>query len=137
MPFIEVAGLDLEAKAAQHPDAADTEHGLLFQPIAEVTAIEPVGERPIRRVVLLKVGVEEDDGHRPPCGAGTDIEPGPDPYPTFFEMDCHHRIQRVTPTRRFPRVRQVDLVPLIDLLTYVAFSANQGHEHYRKIEIGT
>ena len=63
MSLVQVIGIDLEAERPQQADAADAEHDLLLQPVGVVAAVQPVGQATILGVVLVEVGVEQQDGH--------------------------------------------------------------------------
>ena len=54
--------------AVERPHAADAEQDLLAEPVLDVAAVEPVGDRAELGRVLLDVGVEEVERHAADVG---------------------------------------------------------------------
>ncbi len=62
-----------EAEGVERARPADAEHQLLFDAVAAIAAVEPIGDAPVFRRVVGMVGVEQDqldpaDRHQPDAG---------------------------------------------------------------------
>ena len=63
--LVGVEHLGLDPEGVQGPDPADAEQDLLAQAVLAPAAVQPVGDRPLGRAVLVDVGVEQQQ-RRPP-----------------------------------------------------------------------
>ena len=76
--FVHVKPADLvEVERAQNTHAADAEQQFLAQPVAQVAAVQVVGQSAVRIGVSRHVGVEKQDGHDMSADAGHLVAPSP------------------------------------------------------------
>ena len=88
MTLVQMIGTDLKTKRMQQPLATNAEHDLLLEPIALVAAIEAVRDGPVRGMVMLNVGVEEEHGRLVADRTGQDVEPRTDPDRASLEVEA-------------------------------------------------
>ena len=137
--LVEVPHGGVDADGAQGADAAHAEHDLLAEPHLAAADVEDVGDRPVRRIVVRHVGVEQEERHAAHLGdphGGVDVAAG--------EVDLDLQRQPVAaagaPQRQLVRIDiglGVLLVAVrVDLLPEVAAPIEEAHPHERQRRIG-
>jgi hypothetical protein len=76
--FVHVVLSDTKPEGIENPHAPDPEDDLLLQAVPLVAAVQDVRDLSIFREVLLKVGVEKEDGDSAAGEALKDVLPGCD-----------------------------------------------------------
>jgi hypothetical protein len=129
--LVEVVGVQVEVERAQQPDAAEAQHQFLAEAVGLVAAVETMRERAALGVILVEVGVQQQDRDPMPVRAGIDIEPGAHPDRTRRHFHRDHGV-----LGRVPPVRRLDLAALgVELLAEVAGAADQRDEDDRQQQI--
>ena len=78
VPLVHVEAADVvEVERAQHAHAANPEQQLLAQSVAQVAAVQVVGQSAVRIGVFRHVGVEKQDGHDMSADTGHLVAPRP------------------------------------------------------------
>jgi hypothetical protein len=137
MALVQVIAADVEAERLQNAQAADPEHDLLLEAIDLIATIELVGQAAVGLGVLVKVGVQEQHGYGLADRAAQKMQPRPHPNLAAFQEHGDLGPERGCESFGIPRIGMLDLLARCrDLLSQVAASADQRHEHRRDAEIG-
>src|SRR3954453_5468764 len=117
MPFVQVIGMKAKTHCVQQTYTAQPEYQLLLQSVLVAVAVEIMGQFPVFRGVLVKIRIEQQNRRLVAVWAGTDIQPGPDPYRALLDPQGYHRIERRAELQGIPPVRLLDLLAAgVDLL---------------------
>ena len=136
MPFVHVVRADAIVERAQHCDRAEAEQRLLLEPVARVAAVEPPRQRASAVVVLVAVGVEEEDRHDA-VGADDVVSPYSGDDRTARDREGDRGGQRFEMIVDPPALRLLVLQPAcIEMLAEVALAVEQRDGDHRVRGVG-
>jgi hypothetical protein len=117
--------------------AAHAQHHLLAEAVAAVAAVERVGERPVVRVVLVEVRVEQEHRHHVASDALHLVAPRAHAH--VAPLDLHRDLVRHRREALLgaPRGRALLLhAALAEPLREVALAVGEGDGHHRQPQVG-
>jgi hypothetical protein len=137
MTFVEMVGANLEAQCLQDAYPAHAKQKLLLQPIHLVSTVQVMRQVAVLRIVLLEIGIEEQDGNRVADVGFMDVHPRAHPYIPPFDLHADHCSERPRPTLDLPRVWVLDLPTIcVDFLPEIAVAAQERDEDHGQLEVG-